>query len=186
MSSRLVFNFPLDDEYYVFSHRSTSMAAQYSSSSTDSNRAHSSAAYQSQASSHENSRQQPSAQETSQYPSHNLSYGETSNSQYRGTSASPSDKSDKDSNKQQYCPHPDCLDANGRPTRYFSRKADVARHHISTHEKQFIDCPRPRCNRKGENGFTRMDHLKEHQRGYHGEPIPERQNSHDVSSRHAY
>ena len=95
-------------------------------------------------------------------------------------------RENRDSNKQQYCPHPDCLDANGRPTRYFSRKADVARHHISTHEKQFIDCPRPRCNRKGENGFTRMDHLKEHQYGYHGEPIPKRKNSNDVNSRHAY
>jgi hypothetical protein len=95
-------------------------------------------------------------------------------------------RQNRDSNKQQFCPHPDCLDATGRPMRYFSRKADVTRHHNSTHEKQFIDCPRPRCNRKGENGFTRMDHLKEHQRGYHGEPIPKRKNSNDVGSRHAY
>ena len=67
--------------------------------------------------------------------------------------------------------HRDCLDANGRPTRSFTRKADVARHYKSNHEKQYIDCPRSRCNRKGSNGFTRMDHLKEHLRGYHGDPV---------------
>ena len=46
----------------------------------------------------------------------------------------------------------------------------------SRHAKQFIDCPRPRCTRKGENGFIQEDQLKEHLRGYHGDHIPKRQN----------
>jgi hypothetical protein len=76
-----------------------------------------------------------------------------------------------------YCMHPDCFDANGRPTKAFSRKVDVVRHHKTNHENTRIDCPRPKCIRKGQNGFTRMDHLREHQRGYHGDHIPKRQNT---------
>lgn len=73
-----------------------------------------------------------------------------------------------------YCTHADCLDANGQPMRSFSRKADVSRHHRSQHEPQYIDCPYARCSRKGDNGFTRNDHLIEHQRQYHAKDIPKR------------
>lgn len=31
-----------------------------------------------------------------------------------------------------------------------------------------LDCPRLNCSRKGDNGFTRRDHLTEHLRYYHG------------------
>ena len=66
-----------------------------------------------------------------------------------------------------YCMHTDCLDLNGRPIRRFTRKADVARHHKSVHDKQYFDCPKRNCSRKGINGFMRQDHLVEHLRGYH-------------------
>lgn len=50
----------------------------------------------------------------------------------------------------------------------FSRKADVNRHMTCTHQRiEYIDCPIKNCARKGENGFTRKDHLLEHKRGYH-------------------
>jgi hypothetical protein len=77
----------------------------------------------------------------------------------------------------QYCLHQDCLDSNGRPIRHFTRKADVARHHKSTYERTFMDCPKHNCRRKGVNGFTRQDHLTEHLRGYHGEDIAKRRSN---------
>lgn len=74
-----------------------------------------------------------------------------------------------------YCMHPDCLDpATGQPIKSFSRKADVGRHMKSQHEPKYIDCPFKRCTRKGDNGFTRQDHLIEHQRQYHGQDIRKR------------
>lgn len=61
-----------------------------------------------------------------------------------------------------HCPEKGC-------TATFSRKADVARHVRSTHFRQLMDCPKSRCSRVGNNGFARIDHLKEHLRGYHGD-----------------
>jgi len=63
------------------------------------------------------------------------------------------------------------------PTKLFTRMADLARHRKSIHEKQYIDCPKRLCSRKGINGFTRNDHLVEHLRGYHGESISKRLNT---------
>lgn len=77
-------------------------------------------------------------------------------------------------NMKPHCPHPDCRDASGNPRKYFSRKADVARHDRSHHNRSFMDCPRHRCSRKGESGFTRRDHLQEHLRQYHSMNIPKR------------
>jgi len=71
-----------------------------------------------------------------------------------------------------YCLHEDCADEDGRHTRSFSRQADVRRHMASVHTKPHLDCPKPRCNRRGENGFLRQDHLTEHLRQYHREDIP--------------
>ncbi|RMZ89974.1 hypothetical protein DV736_g2807, partial [Chaetothyriales sp. CBS 134916] len=76
--------------------------------------------------------------------------------------------------KKHYCQHQDCLDAKGQPTKCFSRPADVQRHLKSQHQPPSIDCPKPRCGRKGENGFTRDDHCKEHLRQYHRDAIPKR------------
>jgi hypothetical protein len=74
-----------------------------------------------------------------------------------------------------HCPHPSCLTPQGHPLRFFSRRADVTRHDRSMHQKCYIDCPRPRCARKGgDNGFTRKDHLTEHLRQYHGLTLPRR------------
>ncbi|KAJ9499553.1 hypothetical protein H2202_005136 [Exophiala xenobiotica] len=72
------------------------------------------------------------------------------------------------------CYHPDCLGEDGQPRKFFSRKADVTRHYKSQHDITWLDCPWPKCLRKGTQGFPRKDHLTEHQRGYHQEPIPKR------------
>jgi len=48
------------------------------------------------------------------------------------------------------------------------------RHYRSVHERQYVDCPKHNCSRKGTNGFTRADHLIEHLRGYHGELLAKR------------
>ncbi|KAK6379050.1 hypothetical protein LTS17_006753 [Exophiala oligosperma] len=72
------------------------------------------------------------------------------------------------------CTHAECLGDNGEPKRFFSRKADVTRHYKSRHEVSRLDCPWPKCTRKGVQGFARSDHLTEHRRGYHQERIPKR------------
>jgi len=151
-------NYCLPPEYYT-PIRSRPTASQRSNAPTDSSRSISTSAesYQSR-----DSYQAASTQATSQYY-----YRQETSPPPR----TPSEKGDRDSKEPQYCWHKDCLDPSGRPTRQFSRKADVARHHKSTHDKQFIDCPRRNCNRKGEHGFTRVDHQIEHLRGYHGEEL---------------
>lgn len=63
--------------------------------------------------------------------------------------------------------------------KYFSRKADVARHVRSAHEGRYIDCPRKNCVRKGDLGFTRNDHLVEHRRQFHMENIPKKGGARD-------
>ena len=75
------------------------------------------------------------------------------------------------------CLHPDCLDEAGQSTKYFTRKADVTRHFHSAHRKPYIDCPQRQCPRKGDHGFTRRDHLIEHQRQYHGIGLPKERNA---------
>ena len=76
------------------------------------------------------------------------------------------------SNVRIYCLHPDCADGSNQPMRFFSRKADVIRHTRSTHDHhQYLDCPKLKCQRKGDNAFTRADHLEEHLRQYHREPL---------------
>ncbi|EXJ89845.1 hypothetical protein A1O3_02912 [Capronia epimyces CBS 606.96] len=77
-----------------------------------------------------------------------------------------------------YCQHPTCVDENGQPNKSFSRQADLNRHIKSVHEITYIDCTVKTCNRKGTNGFTRMDHMKEHLRGYHMIHVDKRK-SHD-------
>jgi hypothetical protein len=64
------------------------------------------------------------------------------------------------------------MDSQGRPTKQFTRKADVARHYNSTHERPYIDCPKANCSRKMTNGFRRIDHLIEHLHAYHGLSTP--------------
>ncbi|KIW28262.1 uncharacterized protein PV07_07941 [Cladophialophora immunda] len=73
---------------------------------------------------------------------------------------------------QSYCPHKDCMGEDGRPKKFFSRKADVTRHYKSRHDIKYIDCPKRNCERKGSQGFTRRDHMTEHLRGFHMEVIP--------------
>jgi len=162
-----VFNYPLPP-YYTIPHP---MASQCSNAPTDSTGSWSISTSTSAESYQSRDSDQAHGRATNQYPS----YGATHNQNYRQETSpspkTPSEKGDRDSKEPQYCWHKDCLDPSGRPTRQFSRKADVARHHKSTHDKQFIDCPRRNCNRKGEHGFTRVDHQIEHLRGYHGEEL---------------
>lgn len=63
------------------------------------------------------------------------------------------------------CPYPECRSS-------FSRAADLSRHLRSVHSQRLINCPWPRCERKGDSGFTREDHLREHRRDYHREKLP--------------
>lgn len=86
-------------------------------------------------------------------------------------SASKSNSPESD-DQRAYCRHPSCLDANGNPTKSFSRKADVARHTRSAHERRYIDCLRRNYVRKGDQRFTRSDHLQEHLRQFRIEKIP--------------
>lgn len=58
------------------------------------------------------------------------------------------------------------------------RIADLIRHHKTRHDVnlQKLSCPKPRCVRVGENGFSRDDKLKEHLRGYHKDTsVPKRE-----------
>jgi hypothetical protein len=68
---------------------------------------------------------------------------------------------------------------------HFTRPADLVRHCATYHNyvAKNYDCPRPKCHRVGEFGFTRMDHLNEHLRQYHKTrtvPSSSRGNSADV------
>ncbi|PGH01455.1 hypothetical protein GX51_05263 [Blastomyces parvus] len=67
----------------------------------------------------------------------------------------------------------------------FSRSADLSRHYPTVHfpDSVRLDCPKPRCSRKGEQGFTRQDHLNEHLRQYHKEPVAKRRSSKSSSQR---
>ncbi|KMW67239.1 hypothetical protein, variant [Blastomyces dermatitidis ER-3] len=67
----------------------------------------------------------------------------------------------------------------------FSRSADLSRHYPTVHfpDSVRLDCPKPRCSRKGEQGFTRQDHLNEHLRQYHKEPVTKRRSSKSSSQR---
>ncbi|KAF7503186.1 hypothetical protein GJ744_004219 [Endocarpon pusillum] len=73
-----------------------------------------------------------------------------------------------------YCEHSTCHDKHGhRPS--FSRCADLNRHYQVVHGSALLDCPWPRCERRGPRGFLRLDHLIEHRRGYHHDNIPKRE-----------
>ncbi|OJD09682.1 hypothetical protein AJ78_08981 [Emergomyces pasteurianus Ep9510] len=67
----------------------------------------------------------------------------------------------------------------------FSRSADLSRHYPTVHfpESVRLNCPKPKCSRKGELGFTRQDHLNEHLRQYHKEPVAKRRSSKSSSQR---
>jgi hypothetical protein len=60
---------------------------------------------------------------------------------------------------------------------HFTRCADLNRHYATVHNPAGPkkDCPRKKCTRVGDNGFTRKDHLMEHLRQYHkDQTIPKR------------
>jgi len=60
---------------------------------------------------------------------------------------------------------------------HFTRCADLNRHYTTVHNPAAPkkDCPKKKCTRVGDNGFTRKDHLMEHLRQYHkDETIPKR------------
>ncbi|KAH9875655.1 hypothetical protein IAQ61_003119 [Plenodomus lingam] len=58
----------------------------------------------------------------------------------------------------------------------FTRLADLQRHQSTVHGVGTPDypCTVPRCNRVGDKGFTRRDHLVEHLRNFHHMDIPKR------------
>jgi hypothetical protein len=58
----------------------------------------------------------------------------------------------------------------------FTRLADLQRHQSTVHGvgSPEYPCTVPRCNRIGDKGFTRRDHLVEHLRNFHHMDIPKR------------
>ncbi|KAE8838465.1 hypothetical protein PTNB73_03519 [Pyrenophora teres f. teres] len=58
----------------------------------------------------------------------------------------------------------------------FTRLADLQRHQSTVHGMGTPEfpCSVPRCNRVGDKGFTRRDHLVEHLRNFHHIDIPKR------------
>lgn len=72
------------------------------------------------------------------------------------------------SSQRYYCDYPDCVDPTTGLRSSMSRKADLKRHKISAHGEPYIDCTYTLCNRRGNNGFSRGDHYREHLRSYHG------------------
>ncbi|KAI4933976.1 uncharacterized protein J4E92_003646 [Alternaria infectoria] len=58
----------------------------------------------------------------------------------------------------------------------FTRLADLQRHQSTVHGVGTPEypCNVPRCNRVGDKGFTRRDHLVEHLRNFHHMDIPKR------------
>lgn len=58
----------------------------------------------------------------------------------------------------------------------FTRLADLQRHQSTVHGMGTPEfpCTVPRCNRVGDKGFTRRDHLVEHLRNFHHMDIPKR------------
>ncbi|KAF2138601.1 uncharacterized protein K452DRAFT_88965 [Aplosporella prunicola CBS 121167] len=70
------------------------------------------------------------------------------------------------------CPNPTCAS-----TTQFARHADLMRHAQTVHRRDgalLLDCPRRNCVRRGANGFSRRDHLREHLRAWHMVDIPKR------------
>ena len=59
---------------------------------------------------------------------------------------------------------------------HFTRLADLQRHQSTVHGvgTPEFPCYVARCNRVGEKGFTRRDHLVEHLRNFHHIDIPRR------------
>jgi hypothetical protein len=73
-----------------------------------------------------------------------------------------------------YCDVPNCYNSQGEPSSA-SRRADLNRHYQSVHGSVLRSCPWPRCERRDDRGFPRLDHLIEHRRGFHHEAIPKRE-----------
>lgn len=70
-----------------------------------------------------------------------------------------------------------CRQAECAERRGFKRHADLMRHMSTVHhrgDQEKFDCVKRSCPRKGENGFTRKDHLTEHLRNFHLQDIPKR------------
>ncbi|KAF7508428.1 hypothetical protein GJ744_009281 [Endocarpon pusillum] len=115
------------------------------------------------------------------YPNnlHSSYFGSSSSSATQRPTAStrhdPTSFSSSSSKRERfYCEHSTCHDKHGHQSS-FSRRADLNRHYQSVHGSTLLDCPYPRCERRGARGFPRLDHLIEHRRGYHHDNIPKRE-----------
>ena len=55
-------------------------------------------------------------------------------------------------------------------TKTFGRRADMLRHYAQIHDvsSRKLDCKYAHCHRRGMNGFTRKDKLRDHRRAAHG------------------
>ena len=78
-----------------------------------------------------------------------------------------------------------CLYAEGNSTKPFAHKADVGWRIRIAHERRYIDCSRKNCIRKGDQGFTRNDHLRKHRKQFHLEAMPKKAIKHASEHRHS-
>ncbi|OJD34618.1 c2h2 finger domain [Diplodia corticola] len=84
--------------------------------------------------------------------------------------ASPNTANDPE--RKWKCKQSECAERKG-----FKRHTDLVRHMSTVHHREDqgkFDCVQRTCPRKGENGFTRKDHLTEHLRNFHLRSIPKR------------
>jgi hypothetical protein len=103
-------------------------------------------------------------------------YRTTSPTRHNSTLASSliSPSSTQNLNRERYyCDQSTCVDRHGQRSS-FNRRAELNRHTQAIHNGVKLDCPWPRCERKGERGLARLDHLIEHRRGFHHEDTPKR------------
>lgn len=89
------------------------------------------------------------------------------------------------SSTRYYCEFEGCRDPTTGKRRSLSRRADLRRHVLSMHGGPTIDCEYKKCIRKGDDGFCREDHYREHLRGYHCQELPPRKTTRRNSWRSA-
>ena len=77
---------------------------------------------------------------------------------------------DSNRNGDLYCLHLGC---EYRTKRQYELARHLKTHLTSYDSDQKYDCPETGCGRKGEHGFHRKDHLREHLRKVHAKDLPE-------------
>ncbi|USP78809.1 hypothetical protein yc1106_06083 [Curvularia clavata] len=113
--------------------------------------------------------EQPMSMTPAPYQEPMIGYEDT---EWQVQTTQPSSSSTTPSHKRTWtCDIPTCTSS-----AHFTRLADLQRHQSTVHGvgTPEFPCYVARCNRVGEKGFTRRDHLVEHLRNFHHIDIPRR------------